>query len=331
MPRTTTMLAFLAALTAPLVASAEQTSPTPAPTEEALYANARAELQRAAALRQNAKLQDAVEQYKTAAGLFRGFIERFPNSPNAYEARFLYAESLFHSTQFAAAAAEYEKLRDTTAGTKFYADSADGAVRAWEAEVAEQVKAGRLAPLNTLSAKARKEGEKIAPMPIDGPRAKFVSAAEEFVKRLPEHEKTPKLAFQIALLHYQHDNFDEARKRFEQIVEKWPKQDVAKDAANLMIETYPAVRDWESVRKWTENPPPRPVFESALELFAAKKFDEAAEDYLRLVNQNPKYENNDKALQNAALAYQMVGKFETSREIYERIPSAGFARNPIFQ
>jgi TolA-binding protein len=323
--------------------------------ERNLYTAALFNHQQASTMRQNNKLDEALKYYKAAALSYGDYLKKFPHSKNAYELSYYYADCLFFSFQYQAAAIQYEKVRDSTAGDKYLAESTVSALQAWEAEIKEQEKSGKLQPLKTLASKDRpelKEGQKITPKPIAEIRQKLMAAAETMLKRVPENEKAPKIEFWLALLYYQHDDFDEARKRFSVIIDKYPKDEVAKDSANLMIETYLVYKDWEKVEEWAERVQQKKLgdekiikemglleggsaYNQALKLFNEKKYEEAAQKYLSLVAKKPDYENADKALQNAALAFQMVRKFESSANLYERIykeyPKSDFADTALFK
>ncbi|MBI5529165.1 MAG: tetratricopeptide repeat protein [Deltaproteobacteria bacterium] len=322
--------------------------------ERNLYTAALFNHQQASTMRQNNKLDEALKYYKAAALSYGDYLKKFPHSKNAYELSYYYADCLFFSFQYQAAAVQYEKVRDSTAGDKYLSESTVSAMQAWEAEIKEQEKAKKLAEVKTPIAKDidLKEGQKLTPQPIAEIRQRLMAAAEIFLKRLPDNEKAPKIEFWLALLYYQHFDFDEARKRFSVIIEKYPKNEVAKDSANLMIETYLAYKDWDKVTEWSERILKGGIgdekmkvevnllyggsmYNSALKLFEAKKYDEAAQKYLELVAKKPDYENADKALQNAALAFQMVRKFESSANLYERIykeyPKSDFADTALFK
>ncbi|MBI5527545.1 MAG: AgmX/PglI C-terminal domain-containing protein [Deltaproteobacteria bacterium] len=320
--------------------------------ERNLYTAALFDHQQASTMRQNNKLDEALKYYKAAALSYGDYIKRFPHSKNAYELSYYYADCLFFSFQYAAAAVQYEKVRDSTAGDKYRADAMISVAQAWEAEVKDQEKAGKLPPLKTVASKDRKEGEKITPKPIAELRKKTMAAAEILLKRMPDHEKAAKISFWLAFLYYQHDDFDEARKRLAAIIEKWPKDEAARDAANLMIETYLAYKDWEKVAEWSDRVQQMKlgdnkfnlemglmesgaIYNRALDMFNAKRYDEAAKEYVRLVAKNPAYAGADKALSNAALALQNQKKVGEAAAVYNRIfleyPASSLADYALFK
>jgi len=78
-------------------------------------------------------------------------------------------------------------------------------------------------------------------------------------------------------------------------------------------------------------------FKQADKLFEDKKYEAAAEAYIKLVDADPtnKSGNNDKALNNAAVAYENVKRFAAATRIYERIvreyPNSGFVDDALFR
>jgi tetratricopeptide (TPR) repeat protein len=70
-------------------------------------------------------------------------------------------------------------------------------------------------------------------------------------------------------------------------------------------------------------------------LFADKKFEEAAKLYVQIVDADPKGEDSDKALNNAAVAYENVKRFAAATRLYERIvteyPTSKFVDDALFR
>jgi len=76
-------------------------------------------------------------------------------------------------------------------------------------------------------------------------------------------------------------------------------------------------------------------FQKADKLFADKQFEEAAAMYVQIVDSDPKNEDADKALNNAAVAYENVKRFAAATKLYERIvndyPKSKFVDDALFQ
>src|SRR5262249_7091073 len=132
---------------------------------------------------------------------------------------------------------------------------------------------------------------------------------------------------------YAHNQFPEARSRFEAIIRTYPKSEVAKYATNLTVESFLTDKDWRSVEEVsarlaqnTDVIDPQSdlykdlvKFKLADELMAQGQWDSAAQKYIALVDEEPKHEFADKALNNAAVCYEKEHRFESALKLYERI------------
>src|SRR3954468_23467253 len=76
-------------------------------------------------------------------------------------------------------------------------------------------------------------------------------------------------------------------------------------------------------------------FKKADKLVEQGKYEEAAALYIQLVEQNPKSEDADKALNNAAVAYEKANRYAAATKLYERIvtdyPTSKFVDDALFR
>ncbi|RAL25000.1 hypothetical protein DL240_01960 [Lujinxingia litoralis] len=147
-----------------------------------------------------------------------------------------------------------------------------------------------------------------------------------------------KFAFQAAKIYYDFRDYEEARRRFAWVVENYPEHEVAYLAGSLILETfrdennYAAMAEWadrlaevirgeqaDAVRAEVREFRLGALFKSAEDLYAAERYEEAAEEYLRLVNDAPDHQYASKALNNAAVAYEVIRKFDSALRLYERV------------
>jgi TolA-binding protein len=171
--------------------------------------------------------------------------------------------------------------------------------------------------------------------------------------RLPAHEKAATVAYKAGEVFYKYNDFDEARCRFEEIVARWPQTEVAKFSANLIIESFLAMRDWAAVEQASVRLQSAEVaknkelnatlqkfklggrFNRAMQLMDEKKWEEAAALFLALVQEEPGHEFADKALYNAASCYEGERRFESALRMYERIsaeyPQSTLADEALFR
>ncbi|MBM4318674.1 MAG: tetratricopeptide repeat protein, partial [Deltaproteobacteria bacterium] len=195
---------------------------------------------------------------------------------------------------------------------------------------------------------------------IPGPVLALVQARDAYVKARLSNKQDPllqgRLAFKAAEVFYRYRHYDEARSRFEQIIRDYPKEEVASLSASYIIESYRLTRSWEQMAAWGDKVAALDLgtaeerkrlkeevttlkvgalFRKAESLFEAKKFEEAAQEYVKLVNENPGNEFADRALNNAAVAYETLGKYESAMKLYERVyreyPDREFAEHALYR
>lgn len=328
-------------------------------TERSLYTAAIFRHQQAQAYKGQGRTEDARKSYLAAAEAYEKYLSRFPDSKNSYDFEFFLAECLYYSGDFMKAAAQYDKVRDSKVDNKHLEAAALSSVITYEKEIEDQIARGKLPKLEVLTADKRKN-KKLEPKQLSPIHQKLIEASDRFTTLLPKSERAPAIAYRAAEVFYKHDQLDEARKRFERIVETYAGTEVARYSANLIIESYLAVEDWENVEKASRklkeavasadsgSAEDRKKFQDEMDKFrlgaqfklaqqyeAEGKLEQAADAYVRIVNENPKHEFADKALFNAAVAYAKVNRFDTASRMYKRIyeeyPKSDLAPRALFQ
>lgn len=308
--------------------------------EKSLYSTAIYHHQQALVYKQEGKFDQAKIAFETAAKAYQSYLQRFPRSKNAYEMEFYLAECQYNSFQFAEAAKHYAAVRDSSQDVKYQADAAYAAVLANQKQLDLDIKNGTSKAYPVLKSTDRPEGEKIVVIELTNLEKALIESSDKYVsKSKPGDDKAPGIAYRAAELFYTHNQFDEARKRFEDIVKTYPKAEVAKFATNLIIESYLIDKNWKAVEEVsarlaanTDVIDPKSDlykeltkfklggrFKLAEELMGKGQWDDAAKKYLELVAENPKHEFADKALNNAAVCYEKVQRFDSALKIYERI------------
>jgi len=322
----------------------------------ALHQNAQKTKLEAQAEGNPARLALADQMYREAAAAYQDYLLRYPNSPTGYELTFYLAETLYYSKQHLAAADTYEKVRDFPGKTEYLEYAANSAIVSLQDHIQLQIDTGKL-PKWALSkeieeveevegsAKEKKGGVKrVQPRAIPEILTRYVATIDEYVKRDLERKDDPeyqgKMAYKAAEVFLRFRHYDEARTRFEGIVERYPSQLVANYAAANIINTYWEENDIENVKRWArlieEKNIGRPeerkkwqteirvfemgaAFTHAMKLLEEKQHVAAAEEFISLVNANPDFEDADKALLNAALALQDAHRYEQSARVIARI------------
>jgi cellulose synthase operon protein C len=293
----------------------------------------------------------AKAEYEIAARAYAAYLERFPDTPTSYENRFNYAESLYYSDQYLAAAEQYGLVRDSDIDNRLQEDAAFGAVAAYEAYIEREKQAGALV-LPELP-KNGTEGP-FDPKEMPALLVALQLAYDRYVAVRPDSDETPiymYLAGELAQRYYQ---FEEAERRFVRVLDEHCDENVAIKAGTAILDGYTARQDLPSTQKWSEDLAARGCgegeekarfagelknignavrFKEATLLYEAGEYEAAADRYIALVDQAPDDPNADRALNNAAVAYEQVGRFSSAIAAYERIyksyPDSEFADDAL--
>ena len=306
---------------------------------------------------QEARLADDMEtaraEYLIAARAYDAYLARFPDTPNSYEYRFQFADSLYYSDEFARAAEEFEQVRDSNLDNRLQKDSAEGVIFAREKILEGLQASGKLT---------------VPEMPKDGVEGPFdarelpvevaalQSAYDAFVEVFPSSEDTPAYRYEAAALSQRYNRFEESEPRFVTVLDEHCDDDVSINAGFAIIDAHVVRGDLAGTREWTEKLAGmgcgsgeagakfagqlRTIgnavrFQEATLLFEAEEFEAAADRYVALVDEAPDDPNSDKALNNAAVAYEKIGRFASASRTYERIytkyPDSEFADDALLR
>ncbi len=321
--------------------------------EEALVAAAVERHARAQALRA-AGDPAAAEEYARAAVAYESYLGRYPDSVNSYQYRYDYAESLFYSGQFKKAAAAYVEVRDSSIDNRLQADSAEGAVFALEAFIDEEVKAGALV-LPDMPKKGQAQGP-FDPQEIPPVLLASQEAIDRYVAIRPDAQGAATLKFKSASISQRYFHFDDAEPRFVRILDEHCQENVAINAGFAILDAHVLRDDLAGTKLWTERLLEKGCgsgeestkfagdlktlgnavrFQEANILFEDGEYEAAADRYIALVDQAPQDQNADRALNNAAVAYEKIGRFSSASKTYERIytdyPKSEFADDALLR
>jgi TolA-binding protein len=323
--------------------------------EKNLYSSAVYHHQQALLYKQEKKVQPAKASFEAAAKAYASYLSRFENSKNTYEVQFYLAECLYNSDQFKEAGNQYALVRDSGLNNKYFKEAAFAAVLSWQKEVELEVQQKKIPELKPLRSNERKENQPTAPIPLADAEKQQVAASDTFVLKLKAEPQAPGIAYKAAELYYAHNDFPEARRRFEEIIKSYPGSEVAKFATNLTVESFLSDKDWQSVEdvsaKLAENKavidPKSELyrdlvkfklagrFKLADQLMEKGEYEAAARKYIALVDEEPHHEFADKALNNAAVAYEKERRFDSALKLYERVfkeyPNSKLADSALFR
>ena len=299
------------------------------------------------------RLEAAVAEYRIAARAYGDHVSRFPHSKQANELKYQWADCLYNALEFQHAAEVYGEVRDDPSSDAHLADAALSAMISWEGEITRLQRAGQLQERKVLRSTDRRPDEVVGAEPLPDVLQNLVRDSDAFLDDVGEHERAPAIGYKAGELFYEYGDFDEARCRFEEVVERWPASGVAQFAANLIIESHLTEKDWAAVEAASARLQAAAVgkdatlnaslqkfklggrFNRAMQLMEAKQYEPAAEGFLKLVAEDPRHEFADKALYNAASCYEGARRFESALRLYERIyaeyPRSTLADEALFR
>jgi TolA-binding protein len=307
---------------------------------------------------QNELYQRAVEEYNLAATAYQKYLEAYPNSPDAYEMHFFLAETYFWSKQYEKSIPVYEEVRDSQMDNKYQKDAAFMVVKAVEQVRDDEVAKGTLVVRETPPDPVKGAGGKpvVSPEPMPSVLTKYVESMDLYVKLFPADTKNaPVFVYNAAELYYNYGQWDEAKARFQGIYDAYCKKDnisiyswqnmssmagkldqveeaeklallqdekkcgvegSAKDEKDLLTKVDQTIKDIKGtaeVRKAMD------AFYEAEKTGDVALYDKAAEALEAVVTKNPKHEDADKMLWNAAISYEKANKFASALRVSQRI------------
>lgn len=182
-------------------------------------------LRREAIEEQNvAKLDMALAEYNLAAAAYRGYLDAYPNSPNAYELQYNLADALFWSEQYEEAARMYAEVRDSNLDDRFLSESARRVVESLHRlmEAAEQ--RGEIDVRDDPDTEVPEpQGTPPRVQPIEMPLLvqRLAQSREVYLARVPEEMDSERVRapydYNNALLLYYYGYWPQARARFLRI------------------------------------------------------------------------------------------------------------------
>lgn len=295
----------------------------------------------------------AKAEYQIAAKAYAAYLERFPDTPTSYENRYNYAESLYYSEEYLVAAEQYALVRDSDLDNRLQEDAAYGAVAAYEAHMRQEQQAGALVlpELPQTGTEGPFDAKEMPELLVS-----LQEAYDRYVAVRPDSDETPTYMYLAGELAQRYYLFDEAERRFVAVLDEHCDENVAIKAGTAIINSYAARQDLPATQKWSEDLAARGCgegdekarfagelksignavrFKEASLLYDAGEFEAAADRFIALVDQAPDDPSADRALNNAAVAYDKVGRFSSAIAAYERIyksyPDSEFADDALAQ
>lgn len=215
------------------------------------------------------KRQD-VPTYQLARDIYAKYLDAFSDTESAYSMRFFYAEVLWALKQWKVAAEQYDRIArakvDGKAKGKYARNAAYNSILAWEkmslegaegkldekAKVDEKQAKGKTDKNVTKLTIANLSKEKeYKEEPIPEVEQKLSAACDLYFDIADQKDPDlPSIKFKAAYLYYKHNHFVSAASRYNEIIERWPGDDLSKKAANLILDSLNVQEKWDELEKY---------------------------------------------------------------------------------
>ncbi|MFZ9886079.1 MAG: tetratricopeptide repeat protein [Myxococcota bacterium] len=264
--------------------------------------------------------------YEYAHELYRDYLDLFPEKSEAYEMRFFFAELLWKLERFEQAGEEYLKVYAADPKGKWAEPAAEEAVRAWDEVVKDYNIKNKQPPATGPDA--------LKERPIPDAKKKLLQTCNFYVDAYPKGAIVVEAKYKVARTLYEHNYFAESTPRFLDIVDKHTDHQRAEQSANLVLDTYNILEDWQTLhdvaRRLAKNRTlmKRDEFKKTIttileeasfklinEFEQRKEWEEAAKRYLAFTAEFPSASLADKALANAAAMFTRAGQLDRAIKV----------------
>lgn len=329
--------------------------------ERAAYNDAIEHRRRAMMATESGNADQARAEFAAAADGLATFTERFGATEYQIPIRYHAAELYMQAQQWEKAAVQAERAAtDPKASELSRAMGYHLAAQAWLNAANAEVKAGKNEPIKLIYAEQRR-GQPLKPRVPPGAWKRFVDTSDAYLSRLeadpelkrPAAERRLMPPAQLALIagevEYAFDNMEDARRRFEVVIQRWPGEaDEMEAAVPLYLQTFLIAGDTagyqaasnrvtETVQaqaKKTTDPKDKAAYQKVLDAVgraaAASRFGEAqklldagkpaeAAQAFEAAAADPAGGDTAGALHNAAIAWDKAGQPAKAVAIRQRI------------
>lgn len=257
---------------------------------------------------------------KSAAGIYEQYLDTFADHKNAYEVRYYYADILSVLKKHESAAKQFDAVaQQKPKKGKYLKEAAHSAVDSL-------FTADKGAKYSDLPAAGRVE----KPIPLPRLKLALVKQIDSYVALLPKEKAGHPMRFTAAQTYFDYGHYDEAIKRYDQIIQDIPNSKQANISLKILLGYFSEKKDWEQVVAWSKKYQAKPnlltkshrkvlssmlkagLFNQALVMDKAEKHAAAAKAFLEFQKKFPSDSNADAALYNASLNFYKLGEVESA-------------------
>ncbi len=279
----------------------------------------------------NALLKEAEEQqdmqlYDQAISDSRSYLKSFPTDSHAVQVHWNMALALDSKVNRPEEAfTEYLSISGSYSGSEYQKQAAANAIALADMWV-------RRDSLGLATSAAGTEGEVIG---LTESEERLILAANNFLKNFPDEEESAKILVRAGDLYYKKKDFKSAIQYFKTLAKHFPESQEMDYARYLIMESYFGKGDYESTElvagriknidsEYAAKAGARvaeSVFLQAETLSGSESHEQAAHEYLRLLDVAPDAEFADLALYNAGVEFEKSSDFNNAIAAYEKLIS----------
>jgi TolA-binding protein len=179
--------------------------------------------------------REAKEAYKLAGWGYSTYLKEFPDNKHSYEMRYAFGEVLYKIKKYDEAYEQYMKVVAMDRNGKHTRFCAESAIFAAEQVIKKQGSGG-------------KPTSKTEPAPLTDWETKLIAACDQWQQLFPAEKNTRKIIYKSGYLLYNKNHFKAASDRFRVVIGMDPKSKEAEQAANLILDSFALVEDWQNLR-----------------------------------------------------------------------------------
>lgn len=288
-----------------------------------------------------------VKDYAAAAEKYREFLEKYPFGADYNDDEWYYASALYASNQFEPALLAYDQVLKNDHSP--YRDPARYQILLARRQIVEG-KYGKLTdvpPGQTVERTVTSAFDKaITVYTVSDEQKSFIAACDDVVDRQFTDADTAAAVEKLRAaylytpgqIYFNHGNYDEARARFNKVIERYPATQEAGFAAGLLVQTYVNEGDLERVATLIDelkakhlgeggssdalaklgNVQEQAVFNLAQAMADKGKHTESSQAYLSFLTRFPESQYLNLALYNAANQADIAGQGADAIKLFER-------------
>lgn len=290
----------------------------------------------------------AVKVYGLAEQAYRTYLQEFPEGQYTYEMRYAFSELLYKIKKYDEAYEQYMKVVAIDPKGQHAEFCASSAIFAADEMIKKEKKAA--------SGGGPDPGAK-SEQALSDWETKSLAALDQYAKLFPTSDKVRNIIYKSAYLLYNKNHFKEASERFNVVIKMEPMSREAEQAANLILDSFALVEDWDSLKTNSKlyfdqqglgsqdfKKEVYGIYENAslklIEVTFKKSGDKAkgASDYTAFYKEFPTSSNADLALNNATvylhelgkttegipLRLELISKFPKSKYYKDQVAAVGF-------